>query len=322
MPKPVPGALASCVLLLALADPLGSAESLDPLAHWPSWRGPLHAGVAPSADPPVRWSETENVRFKVPVPGRGLASPVVWGDKVFLLSAAPADDAAYAQSLKEAAAKQEREEWPPAVNPVKQRFLVLAYSRKDGSLLWQQTAVEKTPHETHYIDSSWASASPVTDGRLLVAHFGSNGTFAYDLEGRLLWQVDLGDMQTRNGFGEGGSPAIHGNRVIVNWDHEGDSFIVALDAGTGEVVWKTPRPGEVTSWATPLVVEHGGRAQVVVPATGKSRGYDLATGKEIWSLGGMTTNTIPSARTCRATLLSTPSRSHSTDQRSASSHSR
>jgi len=278
--------------LLALA--LTGAAGAEPASDWPNWRGPLHTGVAPQADPPLRWSEEQNIRFKVPVPGKGLASPIVWGDTVFLLSAAPASDAAYAESMREAESKQERQEWPPTVRPVGQRFLVLAYSREDGRLLWQRTAAELTPHESHYIDSSWASSSPVTDGRILVAHFGSNGTFAYDLEGKLLWQTDLGDMQTRNGFGEGSSPAIHGDRVIINWDHEGDSFLVALDAKTGKVVWKTPRPDEVTSWATPLVVEQGGRTQIVIPATGRSRGYDLDTGKEIWSLGGMTVNAIPS----------------------------
>ena len=261
---------------------------------WPSWRGPLHTGVAPGADPPVRWSEKENIRFKVRVPGSGLASPIVWRDAIYLMSAVPVDEAAQTKSEGEAAAKQEQQQFPPAVAPVRQRFVVLAYSRKDGKLLWERTAVEHTPHESHHIDASWASASPVTDGRILVAHFGSAGTFAYDLQGKQLWKTDLGDMSTRNGFGEGSSPAIHEDRVIVNWDHEGESFIVALSAKSGEVLWKTARPGERTSWATPLVVEGEKRTQVVVPATGKSRGYDVATGEELWSLGGMTANTIPS----------------------------
>jgi outer membrane protein assembly factor BamB len=278
--------------ILALGGAIRAASPAEPA--WPSWRGPLHTGVAPAADPPLRWSEKENVRFKVAVPGSGLASPIVWGDAIYLMSAVPVDEAAQAKSVGEAEAKQAQQQFPPSVAPVRQRFVVLAYSRKDGSLLWERTAVEHTPHESHHVDASWASASPVTDGRILVAHFGSAGTFAYDLEGKLLWKADLGDMSTRNGFGEGSSPAIHGDRVIVTWDHEGESFIVALSAKSGEVLWKTPRPGERTSWATPLVVAREGRVQVVVPATGKSRGYDFATGKELWSLGGMTANTIPS----------------------------
>jgi len=111
-----------------------------------------------------------------------------------------------------------------------------------------------------------------------------------------LWRRDLGEMRTRNGFGEGSSPALDGDTLVVNWDHEDDSFLVALDATTGETKWKVERPGEVTSWATPLIVEVGetGKKQVIVPSTGKSRGYDLETGKEIWSVPGMTVNTIPS----------------------------
>ena len=124
-------------------------------------------------------------------------------------------------------------------------------------------------------------------------HFGSNGTYAYDLEGELLWQVDLGDMTTRRGFGEGSSPALHKDSLIINWDHEGDSFIVALDKRTGKELWRTERPGEVTSWSTPLVVEHESGTQVIVSSTGFSRGYDFETGKELWRLAGMTVNSIP-----------------------------
>ncbi len=261
--------------------------------NWPQWRGPHHNGVAPHSDPPITWSETENIRFKVEIPGRGLASPVVWGDNIFILTAMAADADAYEASQQAAAEKLAKKEWPPSVEPVKQAFLVLALSRQDGSEVWRKTAAEKVPHESHYLDSSWASASPVTDGKRLFAQFGSSGLYAYTLEGELSWSVDLGDMTTRRGFGEGSSPALHGNTLIVNWDHEGDSFIVALDARSGKELWRTNRPDEVTSWATPLVVESGGRFQVVVPATGRSRGYDLETGKEIWSVAGMTVNTIP-----------------------------
>ena len=269
------------------------ATASDDAEHWPKWRGPLDTGVAPNAEPPLEWSEDKNVRFKVEVPGHGLASPVIWGDLLFLLTAASADEAAYAASQQAAADKMERQEWPPAVEPVPQRFLVMAYSTRDGSLVWQRLAAEKVPHETHYLDASWASASPVTDGKRVFASFGSNGLFAYTIDGEFLWSKDLGDMTTRNGFGEGSSPALFGETLVINWDHEEDSFVVALDAQTGEERWRQERPDEVTSWATPLVVEHGGRHQVIVPATGKSRGYDLETGEELWSLGGMTVNTIP-----------------------------
>lgn len=279
--------LALSALALLVLLPVASA------ADWPQWRGPLGNGTSPDGDPPVTWSEEENVRFKVAVPGRGLASPVVWGEQIFLLTAEAADPAAYEASRKAAAEVLERKEWPPAVRPVRQRFLVLALSRDDGRVVWKRTAREHVPHESHYIDSSWASASPVTDGERLFAFFGSNGLFAYDLTGKLLWEKDLGDMKTRNGHGEGSSPALYGDLLLVNWDHEDDSFVVALDKKTGAERWRTERPGEVTSWATPVVVRNGDSAHVIVPASGQSRGYDLATGAELWRLGGMTDNVIP-----------------------------
>ncbi|MCH9648780.1 MAG: PQQ-binding-like beta-propeller repeat protein [Deltaproteobacteria bacterium] len=281
------------VFSVTAVTPVIFADDSKYQTSWPQWRGPGVNGVSPNGDPPLHWSETQNVAFKVPIPGRGLASPIVWGDRIFLLTAVSADDNAYAASQQAAAEKLERQEWPPSVEPVKQRFVVMALARDDGRILWQRTAVERKPHESHYITSSWASASPLTDGKRLFAFFGSNGLFAYDLDGNLLWQRDLGDMETRSGFGEGASPAIHGDTLVINWDHEGDSFIVALDAKTGDERWRTERPGEVTSWSTPLIVEHDGQMQVVVPATGYSRGYSLATGEELWRASGMTVNSIP-----------------------------
>jgi outer membrane protein assembly factor BamB len=286
------GVIAGLLLLLG-THAAGAAATAESDRYWPAWRGPRANGTHPHADPPIEWSETKNVRFKIPIAGLGLSSPVVWGDRVFVLTTVALDPAGYRAAQQAASDAQARDEWPPKVAPVAQRFIVLAYSRVDGGLVWQRTALERVPHEGHYVDSSWACASPVTDGKRLIAHFGSNGTYAYDLDGQLLWHVDLGDMTTRNSFGEGSSPALHGDFVVINWDHEGESFVVALDAATGKERWRTARPGEVTSWATPLIVAHGPGRQVVVPATGRSRGYDLETGSELWSVGGMTVNTIP-----------------------------
>lgn len=264
----------------------------DP-SGWAQWRGPLGTGASPDADPPIHWSETENVRFKVEIPGNSLSSPVVWGDTIYVMSAVSLDQEAFEAAKAKAQDVVDAGEWPPDVAPVKQRFIVQARSRKDGSLLWEQVARESVPHESHYLDSSWSAASPIVDGERLYIHFGSNGTYTYDLEGNLLWSVDLGDMTTRRGFGEGSSPALYGDSLIINWDHEGDSFLVALDKRTGEELWRTERPGEVTSWTTPLVVEVEGRTQIVISSTGFSRGYDFSTGEEIWRLSGMTVNDIP-----------------------------
>ncbi len=278
----------SCLVMTA-----GLAHSQTDPTGWSSWRGPLATGVSPDARPPVEWSEDKNVLWKVDIPGESLASPVVWGEKIFVVSAVSLDDAAYSEAQKAAQKVMDDGEWPPDVAPVKQRFLVQALSTRDGSLLWERIAREAVPHESHYLDSSWACGSPVVDGERLYVHFGSNGTYAYDLDGELLWETDLGDMTTRRGFGEGSSPALHGDSLVINWDHEGESFITALDKKTGHEKWRTERPGEVTSWSTPLVVEHDGRTQIIVSSTGFSRGYDFATGEEIWRLSGMTVNAIP-----------------------------
>jgi len=262
--------------------------------NWPQWRGPEATGVAPHADPPVSWDETRNVRWKVDLPGRGLSSPIVWGDRVFVTTTVPAGERPDPETAE--AAERDLPEWrrDTGVAPTHvQRFVALAFDRKTGKRLWERTVREAAPHEGTHTDGSWASSSPVTDGELLIVHFGSNGTYALDLDGNVKWERDLGDMSTRRGFGEGSSPVIHGNRVVINWDHEGQSFLVALDRKTGETVWKVDRD-EITSWSTPLVMKQGDRTQVVVSATGRTRGYDLKDGSLIWEVGGMTDNVIPS----------------------------
>ncbi|MDH3403298.1 MAG: PQQ-like beta-propeller repeat protein [Acidobacteriota bacterium] len=281
-------AISFCSLFLALlflaplflAPPslvAAGAPAADSERFWPQWRGPLANGVAPHADPPLTWSETENVRWKVPVPGRGHGSPVVWGDRVFLLTAVASDPG--------------DEGGVTPAGPL--RFVVLAVDRRTGATLWERTAAEEVPHEGTHPDGSWASASAVTDGELVVAYFGSRGLHAYDMNGEPLWSRDFGDMATRRGFGEGSSPLLAGDLVVVNWDHEGDSFLVALDKRDGREVWRRERD-EITSWATPLLVAEGGRQQVVVNATGRVRGYDLETGEPLWEAGGQTVNVVPS----------------------------
>jgi outer membrane protein assembly factor BamB len=172
--------------------------------------------------------------------------------------------------------------------------MVLCLDRATGKTLWQKVARQEIPHEGIQPNNTFASASPLTDGQVVLAFFGSRGLHCYDLAGNLKWSKDFRKMQTRNSFGEGASPALHGNMVIVNWDDESDNdFIVALDKRDGKQLWKTPRH-EDTGWSTPLVIERDGKAQVVVNATGNVRSYDLATGKEIWSCSGQTPNAIPS----------------------------
>jgi outer membrane protein assembly factor BamB len=340
--------------LIAVLSPI-SAEQ-----NWPKWRGPLDTGAAPDASPPITWSEEENVNWKIKLPGRGTATPIVWGDKIFIQTAiatgeklaATAGDAGDAtkqdSSAKDAAGKQntrvaqrgdadagkrddvkdgaaKREDGgerrgpggfggpgdrgrggfggpggrgrggfggsPPPTEI--HQFVLLCLDRATGKTQWQKIAREEVPHEGHHRDHGFASHSPVTDGKLVIAYFGSRGLHCYDMDGNLQWSKDLGRMRTPLTFGEGSSPALHGNTIVVNWDHEGDDFIAAFDKNSGQELWREPRD-ERTTWSTPLIVEHDGQAQVITGASGKIRSYELSTGKQLWEAGGLTANVIPS----------------------------
>jgi outer membrane protein assembly factor BamB len=262
-----------CIAANAIAD--SAAEKF-----WPQWRGPLCTGVAPLANPPLNWSETNNVKWKLAIPGEGDSTPIVWADRVFILSAIP---------VEKETAEADKEKAPNGTF----RFTVFCIDRVSGRILWQKVAREASPHEGHQENNTFASSSPVTDGKFVWAFFGSRGLHCYDFEGNLQWQKDFGLMKTKMGFGEGASPALSGNTLVVYWDHEGDDFIAAFDKTTGKELWRQPRD-ESTGWSTPLIVDFNGQKQVVVNATDKVRSYDLATGKELWSCGGQTVNAIPS----------------------------
>lgn len=245
-------------ILVVVASGSFALENLsDSEKNWPQWRGPLGTGAAPAGNPPIEWSEQQNIRWKTQIPGIGYATPVIWGNDIFIASAIEQDSASNKPN-----------------KPIK--FVVIAIDRLSGKLKWQQVAREEVPHEGMHPTGSWAAYSPVTDGERVYFNFGSHGLYCYDIGGKLLWEKDFGDMKIRNAFGEGGSPTLYKNRLIVNWDHEGQSFIVALDAATGKEVWKMNRD-DGTSWMTPLVVEVAGQTQVVTSATNKVRSYDLAT---------------------------------------------
>lgn len=271
-------------------SPVPAADSAA-LQHWPQWRGPLATGVAPQARPPVSWNEADNVKWKFDIPGYGTSTPIIWGNQVFLLTAIPAG--AGADAAPPAPPQGGRGGFGPPPRPTEaHQFVVLSVDRATGKERWRQVAREELPHEGHHRDHGFASYSPVTDGQNLYVHYGSRGLYAYDLKGHQLWAKDLGRMRTRNGFGEGGSPAVHGDVLVINWDHEGDDFIAAFNKNTGAELWRQPRE-ELTTWTTPLIVQHNGRAQVVVTATERIRSYDLATGRQLWECGGMTGNVIP-----------------------------
>ncbi len=252
--------------------------SLSPFAHaenWGHWRGPGGNGAAVNASPPTEWSRTKNVKWKVELPGRENSSPVIWEDRVFVSTTVPVDG-------------------PNSSGLPTFEFKVLCFDRNDGKLLWQRTATLAQPHQETHSTSGFASASPCTDGQHVYAHFGSRGLFCYTMNGELKWKrEDFGKMDTLNSFGEGSSPTLEGDRILVPWDHQGPSALYALDRLTGKTIWKTDRD-EPTGWATPLVVEHAGRKQVVMNGQNFARGYDLETGKELWRCGGQTVRPIAS----------------------------
>lgn len=302
----LPSALSLALLLAAAPGAPAPAERLN--RNWPQWRGPLANGTASQGAPPSKWSETEHVKWKLKIPGFGTSTPIVWEDQIFILTAIPtgkrvAPPAAAGAAPAATAAPQAT---PPG-GPERRRggggmrsdqpaeayqFALLCVDRATGKQRWQKIAREQVPHEGHHRDHGFASASPITDGEHLYVSFGSRGLYCFDLGGGLKWEKDLGDMQTRNAFGEGSSPALHGNTIVINWDHEGEDFIVALDSRTGKERWRQSRD-EPTTWSTPLIVEHEGKPEVVVSATNKIRSYDLATGEQLWECSGMTANVIP-----------------------------
>jgi outer membrane protein assembly factor BamB len=264
--------------------------SAERMHNWPEWRGPAANGVAPHGDPPLTWNETTNIKWKVEIPGQGVAAPIVWGEKVFVVTAIDTGRVA-----PEATKPEDQPERPFGIKfpNTFYRYVVLCLDRATGKTLWERTATEDLPHEGHHGDSSFASASPATDGRRLCASFGSRGVYCYDLSGELLWKRPIDAVQTRLSFGEACSPVLHDDFVVLNRDNEGKSHLLVLDAKSGEVRWKVARD-EVSAWATPLVIEHNGRTQVITNASKRVRSYDLATGEIIWECGGQVSNVIPS----------------------------
>ena len=285
VPKPIPRDVSEA---LQRSERISTKSVKDDAArHWPQWRGPLGTGVAPHADPPVEWSEDKNIRWKVPLPGKGHSTPIVWGARIFVTAAIPVGDSSSPPTGRRPGAHDNR----TAVS--RQQFVVLAIDRGDGRIIWQKVVRQSTPHEGGHYTGSYASASPVTDGERVYAFFGSQGLYCLDWNGNIVWKKDFGDMHTKHGHGEGSSPAVYGDTLVVNWDHEGPSFVVALDKRTGTQLWRRDRD-EDSSWSTPIVVEHEGKPQVIISATKRIRSYDLVTGGEIWECGGLSQNVVAS----------------------------
>lgn len=253
--------------------------------NWPEWRGPLATGYAPDANPPIRWDETTNVAWKTELAGEGHSSPIIWGELLFITAAEPFGEA-FSGSTRRAPGAHDNREVTHAFS-----FRVQAYHRGNGKLVWQRTVHQGIPQEAGHLTASLASASPVTDGKHIVASFGSNGIYCLDPAGQVIWKQDLGEYRSKHGHGEGSSPTLHGKWLIVNWDHEGPSFLQVMNVRTGELRWRVDRQ-EVTSWASPIVVRHDGLDLIIVCGTDRLRAYNLENGSVVWECGGLSANVV------------------------------
>lgn len=261
------------------------AQQLSPDEYWPQWRGSNNTGAALKGNPPIHFSETQNLKWKLPIPGKGHSTPIVWGDKIIITTAVPQD-----------AASVEMEEWRASTSTdLVLDYKVILVNLNDGKIIWEKTVTSEKPQENTHKLGSWASNSPCTDGEQIYAYFGSRGIFCLDFDGNILWKRDFGQMKKVMSFGEGSSPYLYKNRLFIQWDQEEDSHIYALDTKTGNIAWTDTRD-ERSSWATPLVLEVNGKIQVITAATNLVRSYDFNSGEIIWTCGGLTRNVIPNPK--------------------------
>lgn len=279
--------LTSGARLSSSTDPKNSNGS------WPSFRGPQASGIAEKQNLPDRWDvkSGENILWKSAIPGLAHSSPVVWGNRIFVTSAVSSDPrATFRPGLYgDGDASKDRSA---------HRWMVYAIDKRTGKIKWERVAYEGQPIDKRHIKSTYANSTPATDGRVVVAWFGSQGAYAYDVNGKFLWKVDVGrldlgayDIPTYE-WGPASSPIIWNNLVILQCDTQTDSFLLALDAATGKTVWKTDRD-EIPSWGTPTIAVTANGPVLVANASNFIRGYDPSTGKELWRLGGSSKITAP-----------------------------
>lgn len=299
--------------LVADAADLSSTESWRE-SQWPNWRGPHGNGTSLTAKPPVSWDVNSNIAWRVRVPGRGSSTPLVWGNQVIVLSAEETGTepnfepefldmdtdvvvfSGFGVGQSIGRVRLNEQDQYIATQKLtratrKLRFLVASYEMETGTRLWETEVLRQFPHEPCHSTNSFSSSSPVTDGENIYAFFGSRGLFCLDMNGNLKWQFAQGRMRTLGTFGEGASPALLKDFLILPWDHEGDSCLIALNSKNGYVRWKINRT-EGTNWATPVIVDRNGVCQVIV--SGKTvRSYKLETGELLWACPGQTEQAIP-----------------------------
>ncbi len=246
------------------------------------------------ADAPLKGSDTENVKWKTPIPGRGHSSPVIWGDRIFVTTSVSTTAPAHRLLMAQGSGATGFQAGSGGPQP-EQKLVLMCLDRKTGKLLWERTAKVATPHEGYHPQyGSFASNSPVTDGKYVIAFFGSRGVYCYDLDGNKIWEKDFGiQLRMFNSFGEGSWPTLEGNTLLLLFDNEGESFLVALDKSTGNELWRVNRSDGNTNWSGPVVISYHGKKQIIVSASRKVHAYDFETGKPIWEVAGLGQNTIP-----------------------------
>lgn len=275
-----------CLLSFGLQKAGAQAKVADFSTNWPEWRGLYNNGAVHGGNTPVEFSETKNVKWKVEVPGKGHATPIVWGNQIIIQTAVPTD------KKGEKAAGGPASPMSPTQTDLVHQFMVISIDKNTGKTNWKTVVKEEMPQEKTHELGSWASNSPLTDGQNIYAFFGSRGLYCLDMAGKVKWSRYFGQMEIVASFGEGSSPAIYKDKIFIQWDHQQKSFMYALDKNTGKDVWTKERD-EKTSWSTPLALEVNGKGQVITTATNKVRSYDAETGEIVWECSGLTRNVIP-----------------------------
>lgn len=263
-------------------------------SNWPQWRGPDGQGVSMEKGLPEEWSDTKNVKWKTPIAGRGHSSPIVWGKKIFLTTALdgeviPGRPAGVTHKLSDGTDFVH----PDAVGAnLRHTFKVICIDRNSGKILWERVAYEGPVYDSRHRKASFASSTPATDGKYVFAFFGSEGLYAFDYDGKLVWKQNLGKLGTAS-VGYGVSPVLYQNLVIMQCDDSGmNSFMAAFDKKTGKEVWRTPRRVDVT-WSTPVLVHTARGVELVAAAAEAIIAYDPLTGKELWRHKGLESNAVP-----------------------------
>jgi outer membrane protein assembly factor BamB len=281
------------ITLTSHARPSSRPISSNAKGNWPSFRGPHASGIADGQNLPDEWNGKtgQNILWRTPIPGLAHSSPIVWGNRVFVTSAISGDPkASFRPGLYgDGDASKDR---------TRHRWMIYALDKRSGKVLWERVAYEGEPLEKRHVKATYANSTPATDGRIVVSWFGSQGVYAYDIDGKFPWKVDLGrldfgayDIPTYE-WGSASSPIIWKDLVILQCDTQTDSFIIALNANTGQTVWKTDRD-EIPSWGTPTVATTSKGEELIANASNFIRGYDPRTGKELWRLGHSSKITAP-----------------------------